>query len=65
MSPKVLIAAMMLTMLFQCGLAFAQTPEEGLANFYSDKFQGKKMSNGELYDYISVACEPRAARVGA
>jgi rare lipoprotein A len=33
-----------------CGTAFAQSSEEGLANYYSDKFQGKKMANGELYD---------------
>ena len=32
------------------GTTFAQSGEEGLANFYSDSFQGKKMANGELYD---------------
>jgi rare lipoprotein A len=31
------------------GMAGAQT-EEGVANFYSDKFQGKKTSSGEVYD---------------
>src|SRR5215467_5815943 len=30
--------------------ARAQTTEEGTANFYSDKFQGKKTGSGELYD---------------
>jgi rare lipoprotein A (peptidoglycan hydrolase) len=29
--------------------ARAQTAEEGIANFYSDKFQGKKTGSGELY----------------
>jgi rare lipoprotein A len=32
------------------GLAFAQSAEEGIANFYSDKFQGKKTASGEVYD---------------
>jgi rare lipoprotein A len=32
------------------GIAAAQTSEEGTANFYSDKFQGKKTSSGEVYD---------------
>src|SRR5499426_2780460 len=32
------------------GFSWAQTGEEGLANFYSDKFQGKKTSSGEVYD---------------
>src|SRR5215813_5011471 len=32
------------------GNALAQAAEEGTANFYSDKFQGKKTSSGEAYD---------------
>ena len=32
------------------GIPGAQTSEEGVANFYSDKFQGKKTSSGEVYD---------------
>jgi peptidoglycan lytic transglycosylase len=28
----------------------AQTGEEGVANFYSDKVQGKKTASGEVYD---------------
>ena len=31
------------------GVAAAQT-EEGVANFYSDKFEGKKTASGEAYD---------------
>ena len=27
-----------------------QTAEEGVANFYSDKFQGKKTASGAVYD---------------
>ena len=45
-SVSVLILALSLT----SGAAFAQSSEEGLANFYSDSFQGKKMANGEPYD---------------
>jgi peptidoglycan lytic transglycosylase len=32
------------------GIAAGQTGEEGVANFYSDKFQGKKTASGEVYD---------------
>jgi peptidoglycan lytic transglycosylase len=32
------------------GIAAAQTGEEGVAIFYSDKFQGKKTASGEVYD---------------
>jgi len=31
-------------------LAVAQTGEEGTANFYSDKFEGKKTASGAVYD---------------
>jgi len=37
-------------LLFTDKMTLAQTVEEGWANFYSDNFHGKKMSNGELYD---------------
>jgi len=32
------------------GSAKAQTTEDGIANFYSDKLQGKKTGSGDLYD---------------
>jgi len=41
-----LIGAMLVTM----SPAAAQTAEEGVANFYSDKFEGKKTASGEVYD---------------
>ena len=50
MKRSVAIAAIMLAISFAFGSAFAQSSEEGLANFYSDSFQGKKMANGEPYD---------------
>jgi peptidoglycan lytic transglycosylase len=31
-------------------ITYAQSAEEGSANFYSDAFQGKKMANGQAYD---------------
>ena len=39
-----------LTLFFATNIALAQKAEEGWANFYSDNFHGKKMSNGGLYD---------------
>jgi rare lipoprotein A len=31
-------------------IALAQSSEEGVANFYSDSFQGKKTASGQVYD---------------
>jgi peptidoglycan lytic transglycosylase len=47
---KVLVA-MLVTMALMsvAGLAAAQS-EEGTANFYGDKFQGKKTASGALFD---------------
>jgi rare lipoprotein A len=32
------------------GITLAQSSEEGIANFYSDRFQGKKTASGQIYD---------------
>jgi rare lipoprotein A len=40
----------MLVTMAMAGNAAAQTSEEGVANFYSDKFEGKKTASGEVYD---------------
>src|SRR5499426_1373250 len=51
--PKRLTIAAILVMLSTMSMvvmAVAQTAEEGVASFYSDKFQGKKTSSGEVYD---------------
>jgi rare lipoprotein A len=45
----VIIAILSLTTVCLFGSATAQT-EEGTANFYSDKFQGKKTASGAVYD---------------
>src|SRR5262245_11641492 len=39
-----------LAMLSMVGSAAAQAREEGVANFYSDKFEGRKTASGEVYD---------------
>ena len=43
------ITIVMLVVVAGTGIASAQT-EEGVANYYSDKFVGKKTSSGEPYD---------------
>jgi len=40
----------MLAIVGAAGMAAGQASEEGVANFYSDKFQGKKMASREVYD---------------
>ena len=44
------IAIVSLAIVWNPGIAIAQTAEEGIANFYSDKFQGKKTAGGAVYD---------------
>ena len=46
----VLIALVTLATVWMIGIAIAQTAEQGIANFYSDKFQGKKTASGAVYD---------------
>ena len=45
----IVIAVLSLATVCFHGIATAQT-EEGIANFYSDKFQGKKTASGAIYD---------------
>jgi rare lipoprotein A len=46
----VVIALLSLATVFFQEIAIAQTAEEGIANFYSDKFQGRKTASGAVYD---------------
>ena len=46
----ILVIVVMLAIVGVAGMAAGQASEEGVANFYSDKFQGKKMASGEVYD---------------
>jgi len=45
-------------------LASAQDAEEGVANFYSDKFQGKKLANGERYDKNKLTASHKTLAYG-
>jgi len=45
----VMATIVVLAVLGVATIVAAQTSEEGVANFYSDKFQGKKTSSGEVY----------------
>jgi len=46
----IVIAVVSLAIVWNLGIATAQTAEEGIANFYSDKFQGRKTASGAVYD---------------
>ena len=46
----IVVAVLTPATLWDLGIATAQTAEEGIANFYSDKFQGKKTASGAVYD---------------
>ena len=46
----IVIVIMSLATAWNLGIATAQTAEEGVANFYNDKFQGKKTASGAVYD---------------
>ena len=46
----IIVAVLALATVWNLGIATAQTAEEGIANFYSDKFQGKKTAGGAVYD---------------
>src|SRR5215831_10527354 len=46
----VMATVVVLAVLGVAAIVAAQASEEGVANFYSDKFQGKKTSSGEVYD---------------
>jgi rare lipoprotein A len=46
----IIVAVLALATVWNLGIATAQTAEEGIANFYSDKFQGKKTASGAVYD---------------
>jgi len=46
---RIVTLLMTVAMVMTAGLALAQS-EEGVANFYSDKFVGKKTASGEPYD---------------
>jgi rare lipoprotein A len=46
----IVIAIVSLATAWNFQIARGQTDDEGIANFYSDKFQGKKTASGAIYD---------------
>ena len=54
----------MLAIVGAAGMAAGQASEEGVANFYSDKFQGKKMASGEVYDKDKLAASHKKLPYG-
>ena len=58
------IVFVLMAAFFSSGIALAQQAEEGLANFYSDKFHGHKMFNGELYDKTKLTAAHKKHAVG-
>jgi rare lipoprotein A len=61
----VMMAVVVLSMLCICEMALAQNAEEGMANFYSDAFHGKKMFNGEPYDKTKLTASHKKHAVGS
>jgi rare lipoprotein A len=55
----IVIAIVSLAAAWNLGIATAQTAEEGIANFYSDKFQGKKTASGAVYDKNKLTARTR------
>ena len=58
---KIVTLLVALATIVTVSLAIAQTGEEGVANFYSDKFQGKKTASGGVYDKNSLTASPKLA----
>ncbi|HXJ79380.1 MAG TPA: septal ring lytic transglycosylase RlpA family protein [Candidatus Methylomirabilis sp.] len=50
--------------LLNVALAVAQGAEEGTANFYSDKFQGKKLASGERFDKNNLTASHKTLAYG-
>jgi len=44
------VAALTIAAISVHGIATAQTAEEGIANYYSNRFQGRKTASGARYD---------------
>jgi len=61
---SILATLVMLALVGAAGMAAAQAGEEGVANFYSDKFQGKKMASGEIYDKDKLTASHKKLPLG-
>ena len=58
------IALVSLATVLNPALATAQGAEEGVAQFYSDKFQGKKVASGETYDKSKLTASHKTLAFG-
>jgi rare lipoprotein A len=63
---QVALAAILVTLatLSTIGSAAAQAREEGVANFYSDKFEGRKTASGEVYDKSALTASHKKLPFG-
>ena len=59
-----MIAIVSLAIVWPLAIATAQGAEEGIANFYSDKFQGKKVASGEVYDKTKLTASHKTLVLG-
>ena len=59
-----MIAVVSLAIVWPLAIATAQSAEEGVANFYSDKFQGKKLASGEVYDKTKLTASHKTLAFG-
>jgi rare lipoprotein A len=60
----IVIAIVSLATVWNLGIATAQTAEEGIANFYNDKFQGKKTASGAVYDKNNLTASHKTLPYG-
>src|SRR5262245_54673669 len=58
------ITVVSLATVLSLAFASAQGAEEGIANFYSDKFQGRKMASGEKYDKNKLTASHKTLAYG-
>jgi rare lipoprotein A len=60
----IVIVFLGLATVWNLGIATAQTAEEGIANFYSDKFQGRKTASGAVYDKNKLTASHKTLAYG-
>ena len=61
----IVIALIVLTVAGTSVMAAAQKGEEGIANRYNDKFQGKKTASGEVYDKNKLTASHKTLPFGS
>ena len=59
-----MIAIVSLAIVWPLAIATAQGAEGGVANFYSDKFQGKKVASGDAYDKTKLTASHKTLAFG-